>query len=157
VLPFPFHFLDNNHAMNVKPRNYAWRDFYDHVIDLTGYTFSWRAIAKRFRATRTITPRWMNVVRAVSSEGFGRLAYYGELRRRLDADREVRRYVDQETTDLPAFYTDKVREDLGPFWKWLPAGALDHDPNAYLKSEELPADVEGWQPPRPVDPVERPH
>ena len=35
VLPFPFHFLDNNHAMNVKPKNYSWREFYDHVIDLT--------------------------------------------------------------------------------------------------------------------------
>jgi hypothetical protein len=145
VLPFPFPFLDNNHAMNVKPRNYSWREFYDHVIDLTGYTFSWRAIGNRFRATRTMTPRWMNVVRAVSSEGFGRLAYYAELRRRLDADREVRRYVDQETTDLPAFYVDQVREDLGPFWEWLPAGALQHDPNAYLKSEER----------RPPEPVEK--
>ena len=35
VLPFPFHFLDNNHAMNVKPKNYSWRDFYDRVIGLT--------------------------------------------------------------------------------------------------------------------------
>src|SRR5438105_1659618 len=35
VLPFPFHFLDNNHAMNVKPQNYSWQEFYDHVIDLT--------------------------------------------------------------------------------------------------------------------------
>jgi hypothetical protein len=145
VLPFPFHFLDNNHAMNVRPRNYEWRDFYDHVIDLTGYTFSWRAIGNRFRATRTMTPRWMNVVRAVSSEGFGRLAYYAELRRRLDADPQVQRYVDQETTDLPAFYVDQVREDLGPFWEWLPAGALQHDPNAYLKSEER----------RPPEPVEK--
>jgi len=35
---------------------------------------------------------------------------------------------------LPAFYRDRVRHDLGPFWDWLPAGALEHDPNAYLKS-----------------------
>src|SRR2546429_1421032 len=76
VLPFPFHFLDNNRAMNVKPKNCSWRDFYARVIGLTGYTVSWRAIINRFRATRTMIPRWMNVVRAVSSEGFGRLAYY---------------------------------------------------------------------------------
>jgi len=25
--------------------------------------------------------------------------------------------------------------DLGPFWDWLPEGALYHDPNAYLKAE----------------------
>jgi hypothetical protein len=24
---------------------------------------------------------------------------------------------------------------LGPLWEWLPAGALHHDPYAYLKSE----------------------
>jgi len=137
VLPFPFHFLDNNHAMNVKPKNYSWRDFYDRVIGLTGYTFSWRAIINRFRATRTMIPRWMNVVRAVSSEGFGRLAYYEELRRRLDVDRNVQRYFDQETTELPAFYVDQVRKDLGPLWEWLPAEALYHDPHAYLTSEEV--------------------
>jgi hypothetical protein len=136
VLPFPFHFLNNNHAMNVKPKNYSWRDFYDRVIGLTRYTFSWRAIINRFRATRTMIPRWMNVVRAVSSEGFGRLAYYTELRRRLDTDRDVQRYFDQETTELPAFYVDRVRKDLGPLWDWLPAAALYHDPHAYLTSEE---------------------
>jgi hypothetical protein len=137
VLPFPFHFLDNNHAMNIKPKNYSWRDFYDRVIDLTQYTFSWRAIANRFRATRTAIPRWMNVVRAMSSEGFGRLRFYAELRRRLETDPQVRRYFDGETAELPAFYVEQVRRDLGPLWGWLPAGALDHDPNAYLKSEHV--------------------
>jgi hypothetical protein len=39
VLPFPFHFLDNNHAMNVAPLNYSWTEFYDRVIDLTAYAF----------------------------------------------------------------------------------------------------------------------
>ncbi len=136
VLPFPFHFLDNNHAMNVKPKNYSWRQFYDHVISLTKYTFSGSAIVNRFRATRMMIPRWMNVVRAVSSEGFGRLAHYGELRRRLDADKEVQRYFAQETRTLPAFYIDQVRKDLGTLWKWLPAGALDHDSHAFQKSEE---------------------
>ncbi|HEV2065076.1 MAG TPA: hypothetical protein VGS00_11070, partial [Thermoanaerobaculia bacterium] len=76
------------------------------------------------------------VVRAVSSEGFGRLRYYTEVRRRLDADRPFRRYFDQETTELPAFYVDQIHRDLGPLWDWLPAGAIDHDPNAYRKSED---------------------
>ena len=65
VLPFPFHFLDNNHAMNVKPKNYSWREFYDQVISLTRHTFSGRAIVNRFRATRMMIPRWMSLVRAV--------------------------------------------------------------------------------------------
>jgi len=135
VLPFPFHFLDNNRAMNVKPKNYSWRDFYDQVIGLTRHTFSWRAIGNRFRATEGVAPRLMNVVRAVSSEGFGRLAYYREVRRRLDSDREVQHYFDQESAELPEFFVRQIRKDLGPLWEWLPTGALDHDPNAYLKSE----------------------
>ncbi len=135
VLPFPFHFLNNNHAMNVKPANYSWPEFYEHVIDLTRYSFSWRAIARRFRAVRTAIPRWMNVVRAVSSEGFGRLKYYREIRRRLDEDLPLRRYFEGETTDLPAFFYDRVKHDLGPMWKWLPKGALLHDPKAYMHAE----------------------
>jgi hypothetical protein len=135
VLPFPFHFLDNNHAMNVRPKNYSWRDFYDQVIGLTRYTFSRKAIFNRFRAASATLPRWMNVVRAISSEGFGRLKHYGEVRRRLDGDASLRRYFDQESSELPAYYADQVRHDLGSMWEWLPAGALAHDPNAYRKSE----------------------
>ncbi|HZM85038.1 MAG TPA: radical SAM protein [Blastocatellia bacterium] len=135
VLPFPFQFLNNNQAMNVKPKNYSWPEFYGHVIDLVKYTYSWPAIFKRVRSNKTMIPRWMNVVRAVSSEGFGRIKYHGEVRRRLDSDRPFRRYFEQETTELPQFYVDLARRDLGPLWKWLPDGAMDHDPNAYLKSQ----------------------
>jgi hypothetical protein len=135
VLPFPFHFLNNNQAMNVRPRNYSWRDFYDHIIDLTAYSFSWKAIARRFRATRGLTARGMNVVRAISTEGFGRLRYHRDVRRRLDKDPQFLPYFEQETTELPRYYFDLVRKDLGLLWEWLPEGALDHDPNAYLKTE----------------------
>ncbi|MFQ5704939.1 MAG: B12-binding domain-containing radical SAM protein [Gemmatimonadales bacterium] len=136
VLGFPFHFLNNNHAMNVKPLNYSWPDFYDRVIDLTKYTFSWRSIFRRFRAIEMRIPRWMNVVRAVSSEGFGRIKYYSEIRRRLDSDLPLRRYFEQETSELPQFYIDRVKHDLGPLWDWLPAGSLYHDPNAYLHAAD---------------------
>jgi hypothetical protein len=142
VLPFPFHFLNNNHAMNVRPKHYSWPEFYDLLIDVTRYTYSGRAILNRYRAIKETIPRWLNVVRAVSSEGFGRIRYYTEVRRRLDADPQFRSYFEQETTELPLFYVDQVRKDLGPLWEWLPEGALLHDPYAYLKSEKqqsLPA------------------
>ncbi len=135
LLPFPFHFLNNNQAMNVRPKNYAWPEFYDRVIDLVRYSFSWRAIYRRFRGTAGVNSKWMNVLRGVSSEGFGRLRYHREIRRRLDADPQFRPYFEQETTALPRFYRDMLRKDLGPLWRWLPPGALDHDPNAYLASE----------------------
>jgi len=110
----------------------------DHVIDLTRYTFSWRAIANRFRANRTAILSGLNVTRAISSEGSGRIAYYTEVRRRLDTDRQVQRYFDRETDELPAFYVDQVRKDLGPLWEWLPQEAMSHDSHAYRKSEDEP-------------------
>jgi hypothetical protein len=135
VLPFPFHFLNNNQAMNVRIRNYAWSAFYDQVIDLTRYAFSWTRIGKRFLATPRAIPRLMNLVRAVSTEGFGRIRYHREMRRRLDSDRQCAPFFEQETTALPQFYLDLVRKDLGPLWTWLPTGAMEHDPNAYLKAQ----------------------
>src|SRR6478752_8357234 len=68
VLPVPHHFLNNYLAMNVRPKNYDWATFYDHVVDLTKYTFSWRAIGRRFRANKTAIPSALNVIRAVTSE-----------------------------------------------------------------------------------------
>lgn len=134
VLPFPFQFLNNNHAINVKPMNYSWTEFYDNVIDLGKYTFSWRAIFNRLRANKTMIPKWMNVVRAISAEGFGRVKYNIEVRRLLSSDKQFRDYFEGETTELPQFYIDQVKKNLGPLWHWLPKGALYHDPNAYLKS-----------------------
>jgi hypothetical protein len=133
VLPFPFHFLNNNQAMNVRPKNYEWPEFYDRVIDLTEYSFSWKAIAHRARANVPAFARWLNAVRAISSEGFGRIKYYKTVRRLLDTDRSVRRFFDGETDVVPSFYVDRIKRDLGPFWRHLPPGALNHDPNAYLK------------------------
>ena len=136
ILPFPFHFLNNNHAMNVRPMNYSWPEFYDNLIDLSRFSFSWRMIFNRLRAVKMAIPRWLNVVRAVSSEGFGRIKYYVEIRRLLEEDRQFRAYFEQETTELPQFFIDRVRTELGPMWEWLPEGAMYHDPYAYLKEEQ---------------------
>jgi hypothetical protein len=135
VSGFPFHFLNNNHAMNVKPMNYAWPEFYDRLIDLTKYTFSWPAIVNRFRAVDETIPRWMNVVRAISSEGFGRIKYHTAIRRNLENDASFRRYFHGESDELPDFYTRRVRRDLGSLWEKLPEGALFHDQNAYLRRQ----------------------
>jgi hypothetical protein len=139
VLPFPFHFLNNNHAMNVRPKNYSWPEFYDGLVDVTRYSFSWKAIARRIPATATAIPKWMNVVRAVSSEGFGRIRYHETIRGLLDTDRSVRAFMEGETDQLPAFYGDRIRRELGPAYEYLPEGALAHDPNAYLHATTEPA------------------
>ena len=135
VVPFPFHFLDNNHAMNVKPLNYSWPEFYSQIIGLGEHTFAWKAITKRMIATKAFIPRWMNVVRAISAEGFGRVAYNKRILKQLNSDTKFRDYFEQETTELPKFYLNSIKTDLGPLWEWLPDGAMYHDHNAYLKSD----------------------
>ena len=135
VIPFPFHFLNNNGAMNIAPKNYSWPAFYQHVIDLTRYSFSSRSILKRAGATRTFIPKWLNAIRALSSEGNGRIAYYSEILCRLNTDPQFRPFFEMQTTEIPQFYVDRVRKDMGSMWRWLPEGGLQHDPNAYLKSQ----------------------
>ena len=145
VLPFPFHFLNNNHAMNVRPKNYTWPEFYKGLVDVTRYSFSWKAIARRIPATPTMIPKWMNVVRAVSSEGFGRIRYHETIQRLLQTDRSVRSYMEGETDQLPEFYAERIRRELGPAYDFLPEGALEHDPNAYLHATTEPAMVRAVQ------------
>jgi len=132
VLPFPFYFLNNHLAMNIKPKNYEWIDFYDKVIDLTEYSFSKRAIYCRFMAGPDFTSKWMNFLRAVSSEGWGRLKFYRQIQKNLIEDPEFRKYFEGETKQLPIFYINIIKECLGKWWQWLPGGAIEHDPNAYL-------------------------
>ncbi|MGA7721439.1 MAG: hypothetical protein WCA84_09715 [Ignavibacteriaceae bacterium] len=136
VLSFPFHFLDNNHAMNVVPANYSWPEFYSRIIDLGKHTFSWNAIVKRLIATKSTIPRWMNVVRAISEEGFGRIKFNEKIYRQLQSEKEFRNYFERETTELPQFYVDFIKQDMGPLWEWLPEGAMFHEPNAYLENIE---------------------
>lgn len=141
VMPIPFHFLSNI-QMNLKPKHYSWPQFYDHLIDVTKYSYSSRLIFRRFMANGETIPRWLNVVRGLSSERFGRVSYFTEIRKRLETDRPLRRFFEQETNEIPQYFTDKIRRDLGHFWEWLPEGAISHNPNAYLESEELNASGE---------------
>jgi hypothetical protein len=139
VLPFPFHFLDASQAMNVVPKHYAWRGFYDKLVDLEHYAYSVPRIIRRFVANRSTIPKWMNVVRAVSSERLGRVSHHARVRRLLDADRSVHRFFHRESSALPTFYANRVKRDLGTLWEALPVGGMVHDHNAYLRSEASPA------------------
>lgn len=137
LLPFPFHFLNNHLAMNLKPKNYEWIDFYDKVIDLTSYTFSKKAIYRRFMANKGFWSKSMNVMRAISQEGHGRLRFYKIIRNKLKEDSSFRAYFEGESKELPSFYTDIIKRDLGVWWKWFPKEALVHDAYAFLKKKEI--------------------
>ena len=127
VLPVPFHFLNNNRATNVLPKNYSMSSLYDHVIDLRRYSFSKRAIRRRLQANQGFLTRSLNFVRAVSSEGLGRVRYDSAVRRLLDTDRTAKTFFDGETAALPDFFRNQIRMDLADMWEWLPVGALSHD------------------------------
>src|SRR5262249_45322085 len=96
VVPFPFHVINNCQSMNVRPKHYDWRQFYDHVVELSEYSFSWRAMGRRFAASTQVIPRGMNVLRGLSSEGSGRIRYHRTIRRLLDSDWSIRRFMDGE-------------------------------------------------------------
>jgi hypothetical protein len=152
VLPFPFTFLNNNHAMNVRPAHYSWPEFYSLLVELSRYSFSMRAIRRRLIATPGAIPRWMNVVRAMSSEGWGRIEYHTTIRRLLDTDSSVREFMEGRSDRLPAFYEQRIRRDLGELFNYLPPGGMMHDPNAYLKTSGDGVPVTqlkgGWRRPR---------
>jgi len=133
VLPFPFHFLDNHSAGNVRPRHYAWPAFLDRVLDLLRYSHGGRQVARRFAATRGI-PRWIHLLSSVSSEGRGRIRHLTTVRRLLDEDPAMLRFLNAETAVLPAFYRALARRELGTLYDLLPAGAMEHDHLAYLAS-----------------------
>jgi len=135
VIPIPFHFLSNS-QMNIKPKNYSWLEFYDYMIDVTKYSYSPKMIFRRFLANGETIPRWLNVVRGLSSERFSRISYFTKVRQRYINDWSFRRFLENETSETHQFFVQWVRKDLGHFWEWLPKGALSHNPNAYLTSVE---------------------
>ncbi len=142
LVPLPFHFLDNHH-INVRPKNYAWAELYELTAGLQQHAFSWPQIGRRAKAARGFKSRFFNTARAVSS---ARPRKHGTMAELLATDPGFRAFFDGETTKIPDYFTDIIRRDLGPMWDHLPAGALDHDPNAYLKTTEARAKKTGVEP-----------
>ena len=100
VIPFPFHFLNTQHSMNVRPLNYEWPEFFKNLISLTEYTHSKAAIYKRFRANKKMGWRLMNLLRGLTDQGIGRAKYYGSIVNRLETDRKFRDFYEQETDEI---------------------------------------------------------
>lgn len=136
MVAFPFHFLNTQHAMNIIPKNYSWPEFFGLLSDVTQHTFTNRAIFHRYRVIKPLAWRWMNVLRGMTNQGRGRVKYYNKIKGFLETDKKFRAFYEQETNEIPEYFVDWLRRDLGPFWDWLPEGALYHDPHAYLKSQQ---------------------
>lgn len=148
VLPFPFYFLDGNHAMNVRPLNYQWAEFYELVVDATRYAMSGRRLLNRFAANGDVVTKLLNLVRATSSK---RARFQGQVHHLLRTDAGVRRFFAGESRVLPQFYVERVQQGLGPLWDALPSGALMHDENAYRS--DPPGQSIGLRSTRPQPPL----
>jgi len=116
IVDFPFHFLDNTFAMNVRPRHYSWTEFYDHLISLQQHAFSKSLVRRRFVANRRLVPRVLNLFKAKSFEGQGKVRYFGRVRAALDNDITFRKFFEQETREVPEFFTLRLKRDLGPLY-----------------------------------------
>jgi hypothetical protein len=46
----------------------------------------------------------------------------------------LRAFFEGEDAEIPSFFVEMVRRELGDLWHWLPEGALAHDAQAYLKA-----------------------
>lgn len=134
ILPIPFHFLNNN-TMNVRPKNYTWAEFYDLTIDLREYAFSFPAIYKRVAATKSSEAKLIKFFQSLSYRS--KAKYLKEIRRELKEDKQFAAFFEQETEQIPTFFINRIKKDLGPLWEWLPEGALEHDACAYLKTETI--------------------
>ena len=72
-------------------------------------------------------------MRAISSEGWGRLKFYRQVRQNLIQDRNFRKYFEGESQQLPEFYKNIIKKDLNVWWQWLPETAITHNAYAYLQ------------------------
>ena len=132
VNAMPFHFLDSNSGMNIKPLNYEWADFYEKVTGVVHYAQGKRGIWRRLKANGINWAGAFNFFRASHS---GRSTYNANLTELLRNDPAVRAFFDGETRDVPEFFVRRMRRDLSPLWDALPEGATVHDPYAYMATE----------------------
>ncbi len=91
-------------------------------------------ILRRLAINRGLKPRLYNLIRSVSSGGFGRINYHSKIRALLDTDISVGQFLEGERAELPTFYARKIRSKLSPLWDMLPEGATMHDHHVYLHS-----------------------
>jgi len=137
IVPFPFHMMQGLNNLNVIPRNYSWEEFYTHYLDLLKYSFSARAMYRRHMAIPFRAARLFTLFLSLSEGGSGKIRHVSDLLETLRTKPDYRSYMYKETDHMPAFMTDKIKEDLGPMWEWLPDKTLSQNPVIFERSESL--------------------
>jgi len=144
MIPVPFPLLNNDSAMNVRPKNYEWVEFFSHLKDLLEYTFSRKAVLRRFLNNRGFAVRMMNYFRA-HTQGTRHIQYYEKVLDLLETEPGFRDFLEQETTEVPDYFRNRITRAMGPLAEWLPEDGLRHDAYAYLNAMES-GENERYQP-----------
>jgi hypothetical protein len=129
IIPFPFHMLMSVHTLNIIPKDCSWEEFYINYIDILKYSFSARAIYRRFKANHMAIPRWITLLLSLTIGGSGKIKYLSAILEKLRREQDFQSFVKKETSRVPAFMIEKVKKDLGPMWYWLPDKSLSYNTN----------------------------
>ncbi|MFC2125863.1 B12-binding domain-containing radical SAM protein [Bacteroidota bacterium] len=132
IIPFPFHLMRSVHTLNIIPKHYSWEEFYIRFIDLLKYSFSNKAMYRRFNANHMAAPKWITLLLSLIIGGSGKIRYLSAMMRNLRKYPDFQSFVKKETNCVPAFMIKNVKKDLGQLWEWLPDKSLSYDPNISL-------------------------
>ena len=126
IIPFPFHMLMSVHMTNIIPKNYSWEQLFNQYIDLLKYSFSTKAIIRRFNASKMQKSKWLTLLLSLTIGGRGKIKYLESFLHRLKVDPAFRSFVRKETNTIPGFLIEKVKKDLGALWPWCPVESLSY-------------------------------
>ena len=129
IIPFPFHLMMSVHTLNIIPKHYTWEELFVHFIDLLKYSFSNKAMYRRFNANHMTAPKWITLLLSLTIGGSGKIRYLSAMMKNLRRYPDFQSFVKKETSRVPAFMIEDVKKDLGLLWDWLPDKSLSYDPN----------------------------
>jgi hypothetical protein len=134
IIPFPFHMMRSVLTLGIIPKNYTWEGLYLHFIDLLKYSFSTKAIYRRFNANHMTSAKWITLLLSVTIGGSGKIRLLSGMLRKLKQEPDFQSFVEKKTNRVPASMIETVKKDLGPFWHWLPNKELSYNPKVFQKS-----------------------
>lgn len=129
IIPFPFHMMRSVLILNIIPKHYSWEELYVHFIDLLKYSFSGKAMYRRFNANPMAVPKWITLLLSLTIGGSEKIRLLSGMLNDLRRKPDFQSFVNKQTNRLPAFIIGNVKKDLGPFWHWLPNKHLSYNTN----------------------------
>ncbi|HUX95772.1 MAG TPA: hypothetical protein VMV47_08570 [Bacteroidales bacterium] len=134
IIPFPFHMMRSVHILNIIPKHYTWEELNIHFIDLLKYSFSTKAMYRRFNANHMTAPKWITLLLSLTIGGSSKIRWLSAMLKNLHREPDFQSFVKKETSSVPVFMIEDVKKDLGPLWHWLPNKRLSYDPNIISNS-----------------------